>query len=301
MAHFTRERQGEILQNVLAVLADAPDGMEAKNVIAELERRMTLTEFEDAEYPGRAGVRRFPKMVRFTTINAVKAGWLLKQDGTWVLTEAGRDALERFTDPEQLMREAIRLYQEWRKEQGDGEVVAEPAPDIEDEAVPSVTLEEARETAFTELRVHLQEMDPYAFQDLVAALLRAMGYHVLWVAPRGPDGGIDILAQTDPLGTEGPRIKVQVRRRGDKTTVEELRSFLSVLGTHDVGVFVSLGGFTLDAAALAHAQETRRVTLINLSDLLALWTEHQRNIKESDRQLLPLTPVYYLAPGELRS
>src|SRR5581483_1369220 len=35
---------------------------------------------------------------------------------------------------------------------------------------------------------------------LVAALLRAMGYHVSWVAPPGPDRGVDIIARTDPLG-----------------------------------------------------------------------------------------------------
>ena len=43
-------------------------------------------------------------------------------------------------------------------------------------------------------------MPPYQFQDLVAALLRAMGYHVAWVAPPGKDGGTDIVAYTDPLG-----------------------------------------------------------------------------------------------------
>jgi predicted Mrr-cat superfamily restriction endonuclease len=36
-----------------------------------------------------------------------------------------------------------------------------------------------------------------------------------YVAPPGPDGGIDLIAHTDPLGTTGPRIKVQVKRRDD--------------------------------------------------------------------------------------
>jgi len=38
-----------------------------------------------------------------------------------------------------------------------------------------------------------------------------MGYHVAWVAPPGPDGGVDVIAQSDPLGINGPRIKVQVK------------------------------------------------------------------------------------------
>ena len=52
-------------------------------------------------------------------------------------------------------------------------------------------------------------MDAYDFQKLVADLLKAIGYHVSWIAPPGKDGGVDILAYTDALGTQGPRIKVQ--------------------------------------------------------------------------------------------
>jgi uncharacterized protein with gpF-like domain len=55
-------------------------------------------------------------------------------------------------------------------------------------------------------------MPPYEFQELVADLLRAMGYHVAWIADAGKDGGIDIVAYNDPLGTRLPRIKVQVKR-----------------------------------------------------------------------------------------
>jgi restriction system protein len=138
-------------------------------------------------------------------------------------------------------------------------------------------------------------MDAYVFQDLVAALLRGMGYHVSWVAPPGADGGLDIIAQGDPLGVKGPRIKGQVKRRKEKAGVEDIRSFISLLGNHDVGVFVALAGFSREAEAIVRAQEARRATLINLSALLALWTEHHAAIDEADRQLLPLTPVYYLS------
>lgn len=43
--------------------------------------------------------------------------------------------------------------------------------------------------------------EPYEFQDLVAALLRAMGYYTPFIAPKGKDGGVDIIAYRDPLGT----------------------------------------------------------------------------------------------------
>ena len=142
-------------------------------------------------------------------------------------------------------------------------------------------------------------MPPYEFQDLVAALLTAMDYHVSWVAPPGKDRGLDIVAYTDPLGAEGPRIKIQVRRRNDsKTTSDDLRSFLAVLSSQDVGIFVSTSGFTSDAIVEARHQEIRRITLIDLETFFDLWVQHYENLTEQDRQRLPLRPVYFLSPSE---
>ncbi len=141
-------------------------------------------------------------------------------------------------------------------------------------------------------------MPPYDFQNLVAALLRAMGYHVSWVAPPGPDKGIDILAHIDPLGTSTPRIKVQVKRRADKISADGLRAFMAVLGDQDVGIFVSTGGFTSDAESEARTQERRTVTLVNLEKLFDLWAQHYDKVSDGDKRLLPLRSVYYLAASE---
>ena len=123
-----------------------------------------------------------------------------------------------------------------------------------------------------------------------------MGYHIAFDAPRGPDGGIDILAYNDPLGTRGPRIKVQVKRRADKISAEGLRSFTALLGEQDVGIFVSTGGFTSDAATAARTNQTRKLTLIDLKKLVALWIEHYDKLSEADKRLLRLKPIHYLVP-----
>ena len=119
----------------------------------------------------------------------------------------------------------------WKKEQ--------PEEEQEEEAVEAASaLEEAEESAWGEIRDYLATMPPYDFQQLVAALLRAMRYHVLWVAPPGPDRGIDIIAHSDPLGTAKPRIKVQVKRQAEtKISVDGLRAFMAVLADDDVGIF----------------------------------------------------------------
>ncbi len=293
MAEITRRRVGELQRGVFRILLDFPDGLPAREVLERLEQIVQLTEFEKSDYPNRPGVRRFEKIVRFATIAPVKAGWLIKSRGRWTLTDEGREAYQKFQDPEKFVREGGRLYKQWAESRPDA--VAEVS---EDEPATTGTFEEAEEAAWAETEQYLKAMNPYDFQKLVAALLRAMGYHVSWVAPPGPDKGIDILAHTDPLGTSVPRIKVQVKRREGKISVDGLRSFMAVLSDQDVGIFVSLGGFTSDAESEARTQEKRKVTLIDLEKLFDLWVQHYNRVAESDRQLLPLKPVYYLAPSE---
>ena len=240
-------------------------------------------------------------MIRFATIGPVKAGWLIKDKGKWYVTEEGRKAYAKLTDALEFETENRRLYYEWRSRQPKEEPASEEIEDtsvLEKAVGASTTYEEAEETAWSEIETFVRGMNPYDLQKLVAALLRAMGYHVSWIAPPGPDKGIDILAHNDPLGTSPPRIKVQVKRRADKINVDGLRSFMSLVGEQDVGIFVSTGGFTTDAESEARTKETRKLTLLDLEKLVDLWVKNYDKIEESDKRLLPLKPVYYLAPTE---
>lgn len=139
-------------------------------------------------------------------------------------------------------------------------------------------------------------INPYDFQDLVGELIKAMGYHIAWIAPPGKDGGVDILALKDPFGTQAPRIKIQVKRQKQTVAVDGLRSFMAILSDEDVGIFVSLGGFTKDAQLEARTQEKRRVTLIDLDKFFELWIEYYSKLSEPARQKLPIKPVYFLTP-----
>jgi restriction system protein len=292
MAEITRERQGEIQKWVLKFLIDAGETLPARTTIKQVEENMQLTPLEKRASPNRPGGRRFEKIARFNTISLVKAGWLKKSKGRWAITDEGKKAYEDFADPVKLSLEASRLYREWKANQPDKE-----EEDEEDTPTAVSALEEAEESAWTEIQEYLGNMPPYEFQDLVAALLKAMGYYVSWVAPPGKDAGIDILAHNDPLGTNPPRIKVQVKRKADKVAVDGLRSFLAVLGDEDVGIFVSLGGFTSDAESEARTQEKRRVTLLDMEKLFDLWVEHYDDVEETEKRLLPLRPIYFLEPN----
>ena len=114
MAEITRRRVGEIIRAVFGILLQHPEGLRAKDVLARLEQSLTLSEFEKSDYPKHPGIRRFEKTARFATIAPVKAGWLIKSKGRWMLTEDGKAAYTNFRDPEELARKAGDLYRQWK-------------------------------------------------------------------------------------------------------------------------------------------------------------------------------------------
>lgn len=296
MAEITSRRRGELVRGVFAVLLDKPDGLSAAQVLKAVEQLVPPSEFERETYPRNPAIRRYEKTIRFATITSVKAGWLIKSGGNWSLTDTGGEAYRSFSDPEAFEREAVRGYRAWEKERQPEPQEVEEASEPVEPAESTGTLEEAQDSAWAEIRAYLTTMPPYDFQRLVAALLKAMGYFVDWIAPPGPDGGIDLIAHTDPLGTTGPRIKVQVKRRDtEKVSAESLRAFMAVLGDQDVGIYISAAGFSSQAEREARSQEKRRLKLIDLERFVELWVQHMQELPDPDRQRLPLKPVYFLA------
>ncbi len=297
MPEITRQRTGQFLQVVFKLLLDKPEGLPAKEVLAEIPKKVALTEYENGYYPSSLNSQRFGKIVRFATIDLVKAGWLVKSKGRWFITEEGRKAYKKFADPEEFYKEAVRLYQVWKRSRPQ-EKGLEPE-DIETSPKVSITFEEAQELAEQQIQQIVETINPYEFQDFVADLLKAMGYFIYWVAPPGKDGGIDIIAYSDPLGAHGPRIKVQVKHKiGKQITVEPLRSFLSKLTVDDIGIYVSSGGFTSDAEKESRLQENRKITLIGFEALIELWIEYYPKLTQEARQRLPLKPIYFPAPAD---
>lgn len=300
MAEITRRRTGELLRKLFEILMAQPEGMRAKDALAALAARSQLSEYEAGSYA--RGSRRFEKIVRFATVDTVKAGWLTKAKGVWTVTEAGREAHRKLVEPDDFYREAVRLYHEWKNVQLTEEESEPALPEVDgddgttDGREVAQTFEVAEEQAWQEIEQYLARMNPYDLQDLVAALLKAMGYHVAWVAPPGRDGGVDILAFSDPLGTRPPRIKVQVKRLNDKVRVDGLRSFLALLGDGDVGIFINTGGFTRDAQDEARTQEKRRISLLDAEKLFDLWVEHYGKLEDSARRKMPARPIWFLAP-----
>jgi restriction system protein len=135
MAQITRRRCGELLRKLFEILRNSPEGLSARVALEKLAGQVKLTDYEAGVYES-SGARRFEKIVRFATVDCVKAGWLLKHKGLWAVTEAGLDAYKNWTDPEAFYKEAVRLYHVWKKGQtGIGKDAREAMPESDTDDV----------------------------------------------------------------------------------------------------------------------------------------------------------------------
>ena len=295
MARISRERIGEYVRTALQVLMENDDSLRSREVFQQVGKRLELNEYELHIYE-KSGYVRWQSVLHFYSISAVKAGWLIKNKGIWYITPQGKEVttlsnLEYF----QLSEEK---YKEWYDNQPQKETNTEQLEDVEEiPSNPEVTFDRAFSDANSEIEEFVRRRGPYEFQDLVAALLRGMGYHTPFIAPKGRDGGIDILAYSDPLGTVAPRIIVQVKQQKDKVSVQKLRELAGLLRREgDIGLFVSTGGFTTDAVSEAK-NSSRHIEVMDMKRFIDLWKTHYSDLPEEDKALLPLREIMFLAPN----
>jgi restriction system protein len=289
----SRELAARVVYAALQVLKENGGEMRSRDVMNEVEKRVELDAWAKQRYE-KTGYIRWQSILHFFTIDCVKAGFLVKKGGIWYLTTEGEDALS--LGETALLDRATAAYRTWRTENPKETVLETGETQSEDqEASESITIEQIQQVVSESIERHMRSKNPYEFQDLAAALLRGMGYYTPFVAPRGKDGGVDVIAYRDPLGTVSPRIKAQIKHRETPATVQEIRQLMGILQKDgDVGIFISTGGFTSDAKKAARGSHVH-VELIDLSRFIDLWEEHYYKLTDEDKALLPLAPIYYLA------
>lgn len=295
----SKDLAARVVYAALQTLKEKGGQAPRKELIEEVPNRVELDNWACAVYE-KTGYLRWQSKLSFFSIAYLKAGFLLKNKGSWYLTPEGEKALD--LGPAGMLRAAQAAYNQWKAQKNAG---ANPEVDPEEEedgggAVapqhPAATLDQTQELASTGLKDQINLRNAYEFQDLVAALLRGMGYYTPFVAPKGKDGGVDVIAYRDPLGTVSPRIKVQIKHRDAAANVQEVRQLMGLLQKDgDVGMFVSTGGFTSDAKTTARGSHVH-VELIDFDRFIALWQDFYPKLRDEDKALLPLVPIYFYAP-----
>ncbi|WP_282234869.1 restriction endonuclease [Salinicola endophyticus] len=160
------------------------------------------------------------------------------------------------------------------------EVIADPLADIESQALERI-------------KDRVNELDWDDMQQLVAGILRAMGYKTQ-VAPPGSDRGKDIVASPDGFGFEHPRIVVEVKHRKGQMGSQDIRSFLGGRHKDDRGLYVSTGGFTKDAQYEAD-RASIPLAMWTLDHVVRALMEHYDSTDAETKRIVPLKRLYWPA------
>lgn len=289
----SRALAAKVIYAAFGILKENGGELNGREVIEQVGEKIELDEWAKSKYE-KSGYIRWQSILHFFSIDCIKAGFLVKKKGVWYLTKEGETAIE--LGEVDLLNAATEAYRIWKKEKEVDEVDSGGLEESSSDKELEATIDEIEQIALEGLKNHIKSKNPYEFQDLAAALLRGMGYYTPFVAPTGKDGGVDIIAYRDPLGTVSPRIKVQVKHRDQSASVHEIRQLMGLLQKDgDVGIFISSGGFTPDSKTTARSSHVH-VELIDLPRFIELWQEFYGKLSDEDKSMLPLTPIFFYAP-----
>lgn len=267
----------------------------AKEIYPFVNEYVDLNEWE-REKAGKMQYIRWTNSFQFYSIDYQKAGFIIKKNGTWYITPEGEKALKK--SPENVMNMARAAYIEWKKTRDIEDGTDDEPTDETAEKDNTMNLDLLESNAREGIRNYIVSKSPYEFQDMVAALLRAMDYHTPFIAPKGKDGGIDIIAYLDPLGAKTPRIKVQVKHKPETTIgASEVRALSGVLKSGDIALFVTSGIYSTDARNAASGSD-KFIRLIDGNDFIEMWQEYYDKMTDDDKNMLPLKRIAFLGNNE---
>lgn len=286
-----QKRDAEILYAAMTLVNETGQ-CRWQDIKSTLTKRIKFTEKELE--PTNAWTHRWHSIVGMGFLDLRDAGFVTMGNGFRYITPEGQKA---------LLGGPYEMYKAMRAEIKKRRAIKNPdtpvAVEVEsDENVALATIEDKKSDADEGIRNYIKSLTPEQFQDLVAALLHGMGFYTSFVADKGPDGGIDIIAHQDPLGARPPKVIVQVKH----TTVNAIISndvAIQLNGTlskdcDEIGVVVTNGIFSRETKKICRISY-HRIRLIDIDEFVELWIKHYHNMTEEDRNLMPLTPIYYIA------
>ena len=267
----------------------------AKEIYPFVNENVELTDWEK-EPAGKMQYIRWTNSFQFYSIDYQKAGFIIKKSGTWYITPEGEKIMKK--TPEEVMNIANDAYHEWRRLNPKDDSPEEEPNDETAEKNNAMNLDLLESDAREGIRQFIISKSPYEFQDMVAALLRAMDYHTPFIAPKGKDGGIDIIAYLDPLGAKTPRIKVQVKHKPETAIgASEVRALSGVLKAGDIALFVTSGTYSADARNAASGND-KFIRLIDGNDFIDMWQKYYDKMTDDDKNMLPLKRISFLGNNE---
>lgn len=251
----------KLLHAALSAVRDAGGQLSLADIRAQVLEAVQLDDWAK-EIIESNRLPRWEMYLQFFSIDAVKAGYLVKNRGIWSITEAGTAALKQ--TPDAFLSEANAKYRAWQKLQTPKSsdstsaftpsLVDETDADLPPEDSMGIILKEAHRRLAAEILESLRKGSPAFFERVVLETLLRMGYggyrpDAGISTGQSGDEGIDGLINEDHLGLS--TIYLQAKRWKEKNTVgrPEVQKFVGALVGQQAnkGVFIAASSFTKDA------------------------------------------------------
>ena len=244
------------------------------------------------------GLRRWLMYLQFFSIDAVKAGYLLKSQGKWTVSESGSKALS--LEPLPFLDACTAGYKSWKAEQlhSKSDVVVKNVKQFEtrqivetptalEDAPPEEIMQSVErsvnQSLAAELLAAIKEKSPAFFEQLVIDLLRKMGYggtniDAARVTGKSGDAGIDGVIDEDRLGLDS--IYVQAKRWEGSVGRPDIQAFVGALQGQRAhkGVFITTSWFTKEALEFVKTIQNK-VVLIDGKRLAELMIEYDLGVE----------------------
>lgn len=302
----------QFIEPLLRFLAQHPDGMAARLAAEAAAEALGVTEEQKQELLPSGAQPIYRNRAGWAHDRLKRAGLSSSpRRGTWQITQAGREFLERHPNPlpAEVSRELAMGYVEVRlrpaAENGGhaghsstagidaGSPVASPDDRLGE------ALQELRQAAEAELLELLTNVSPSFFETIVLDLLHAMGYGTsrsdLQRVGGAGDGGIDGVISLDRLGLE--KVYVQAKRWQANVGRPELQAFYGALAGHKArkGVFIATSSYT--PQALEFARSVEGIVLIDGQRLASLMIDHEVGINARVLKIPKIDSDYFDEEG----
>lgn len=267
----------EFYRPVLEITAGPKAPLTRKEVTVSVTERFSLTESDQRETIPSGMKTRVRDRVDWALTDLKQAGLLsTPRHNRWQITSQGEVFLN--DHPGDITRAEVRDLAK-KPDLGPEPVIS--GVESSGELTPGEQIAQGyQQLQFTlsmEILDSLENLEPYAFEQLVVELLERMGYGDGSPTQRSRDRGIDGVLKQDPLGLE--KIYVQAKRWNTSQVTEKvIREFHSSLVAKGAtkGVVVTNSTFTDSAKSVAEnfTAQGKPISLIDGSELVQLMIRH---------------------------
>ncbi|WP_420626927.1 restriction endonuclease [Candidatus Poriferisodalis sp.] len=143
-----------------------------------------------------------------------------------------------------------------------------------------------------ELKEQLRQLTPDEFEAFVADLLATIGVEELEVVGQPGDKGIDVRGILVVAGVIRRSIAVQAKRwttnNVGRPAVQQLRGGL---GSHDIGLLVTVGAFANTAREEAERRDAAPVALLDGDGISELMLEHEIGVTRTRLEIFEIADV----------